>query len=155
MRKSPLLFSLAALLLTVASYASAETQEDATEKDRKQMEGVWQIVAFQDDEHSATEEQIKQLDGSIMFDSKGKWTLRVLGHNRGTTGISSIDPTTTPKSIDIKSDNFGSSFASIYDISEGTLKLCLPGHAMPRPAEFSAPPGSGHWLITLERKKGK
>jgi uncharacterized protein (TIGR03067 family) len=155
MKKSPFQFSLAALLLTVASYASAETQEDAIEKDRKQMEGAWRVVAFQDDEHRSTEEQIKQLNGSITFDSKGNWTLRVLGDNEVTTGTSSIDPTRTPKTIDIKSDNFGSSFASIYEISEGTLTLCLPGHAMPRPAEFSTPPGSGHWLLTLERKKAK
>jgi uncharacterized protein (TIGR03067 family) len=71
-------------------------------------------------------------------------------------GISTIDPTKTPKTIDFKPTegaDAGKTFLGIYEIGGETRRLCYAEAGRDRPAEFFAKSGSGHVLVTFMREK--
>ena len=68
-----------------------------------------------------------------------------------------IDPTRTPKAIDITygdGPNKGKTGRAIYSVAGDTLKMCRDEQPeRERPKEFSAASGSGRVLVTWKRVK--
>lgn len=71
-------------------------------------------------------------------------------------GTSQIDPTKTPKTVDLtitEGDGKGDVLLGIYEFEEEGRKVCFAQPGKERPAEFSSPPGSGRILARLKRVK--
>jgi uncharacterized protein (TIGR03067 family) len=71
-------------------------------------------------------------------------------------GIMRLDPTTTPKSIDVTftdGPQKGAVILGIYEISGDTLKVCFDLEGKTRPTEFSSMPGSQTFVAIHKRVK--
>jgi uncharacterized protein (TIGR03067 family) len=83
----------------------------------------------------------------------GEWTLLVEGKEVA-DGTSTIDPTVTPKTIDLKTTkgpNAGQVTYGIYETTGKTRRICYAEPGRPRPSDFSAPAGSGRIVAVFER----
>lgn len=148
------------ILILVISVASAavgfeDDKEEAIRKDRKQIEGVWRIVAMEINGEKAKDEDARKL--SVVNGSDGTWTLLSEGKEVA-KGTSTIDPTKKPKTLDFtpaNGDAKGKIFFGVYELGEKTRKMCFAAEGKPRPKELAAPRGSDHILVTFERESPK
>jgi uncharacterized protein (TIGR03067 family) len=141
------------LLVTLAGIASADDAKDeAIKKDRKQIEGTWQIAALEINGNKSADEDAKKL--SVVNGSDGTWTLRSEGQQIS-KGTSTFNPTKKPKTIDFtvtEGEGNGNQYRGIYELGETTRKLCFAPPGKERPTEFASAPGSEHILVTFERE---
>ena len=147
---------LCCLFLSVATFATAaDTKDAAIQKDRQQMAGKWQVVTVEIDGQKMTDTDARKY--SVVNGNDGSWSLQEEGREID-KGTSSIDPTRSPKTIDLTpttGDAKGKVHLAIYELGEKTRKLCIAGPDQPRPTEFSAKAGSEQILVTFERVAGK
>src|SRR5947199_4199953 len=88
----------------------------------------------------------------------GKYTLKV-GDEKDVEdeeGAAHIDPTTTPRSLDLRPTTGrykGKTVLCIYEVKGDTLRLCIATPGKPRAKAFESKKGSGHSAITARRVK--
>jgi uncharacterized protein (TIGR03067 family) len=147
------------LVIIIASGALLAATDDAREyaikKDRGQIEGTWRVVALEVNGEKASEENAKKI--MVINGSDGTWSLRA-EDKEISKGISTFDPTKTPKHLDFmptEGERKGDHFMGIYELGEKTRKLCFAPAGKVRPTEFSSTQGSEHILVTLEREHAK
>src|SRR5690606_40897592 len=90
---------LCGLFLSVATFAAAADAKDAAvKKERQQMVGTWQIVTVEIDGQKMTGTDASKY--RVVNGDDGSWSLQEQGReiDRGT---STIDPTRSPKTIDL------------------------------------------------------
>lgn len=139
------------LLTTIAS--ADDAKDEAIRKDRKQIEGTWQVTGLVINGDKSKDEDAKKL--TVVNDDKGTWNLRS-GNMEISMGTSSFDPTKKPKAIDLTPTEGGSNgdlFLGIYEFKKNTRKLCFAPSGKDRPTEFSSTPENQHILVTFERVK--
>ena len=71
-------------------------------------------------------------------------------------GIQKIDPTKSPKTIDVtmtEGPNKGAIMLGIYEIDGDTLKVCFDAEVKKRPTEFKSPAGSETFVNVHKRVK--
>lgn len=141
-----------ALVGAIASIAVAgDLKEEAIEKDRKQIEGTWKVVAAILYGSKVPEAEAQKL--SVVNGSDGAWSIRSEGKEIG-KGTSAIDPTAEPKTIDFtptEGDAKGLKYLGIYELDENTRRLCFSRPGKERPTEFTSAPGSQDILVTFQR----
>jgi uncharacterized protein (TIGR03067 family) len=142
------------LVLTLAVVASADEAKDAAiKKDRQQLAGTWRIMTLEVNGNKAKEEDAKKL--TVINGSDDTWVLFSEGKEVG-KGTNDLDPTTTPKKIDLtvmESDGQTKVYPGIYELGDQTRKLCFAPAGKDRPTEFTTTPGSEHILVVFEREK--
>jgi uncharacterized protein (TIGR03067 family) len=87
----------------------------------------------------------------------GKYALRE-GEKVQEEGAARVDPTTTPRSLDLlpaSGPYKGMTLLGIYEVKGDTCWVCLARPAKPRPKAFESKAGSGHELFTLKRAKAR
>ena len=148
------ILTLGSLLTGIAVLAAADDEKQtAIKKDRKQYEGTWRVVSLEINGNKSTEEDANKI--TVANKADGVWILEVDG-KKITEGTSELDPTRKPKTIDFmetEGDNKGRIVLGIYELGDDTRKLCYAQPGKDRPAEFSAPAGSGHTLVVFKREK--
>lgn len=131
----------------------AHAGDDPVEKERKIYQGTWRVVTFIIDGKEVSENDAKKLifinkaDGAWSVESEGK---EISG------GKSDIDPTKIPKTIDFMPTLgvfSGNEYLGIYELDKDTRQICFADKDKGRPTEFSAPVGSGRFLLKFERVK--
>ena len=147
------LFALGIGLLVVGGplVAGGDAKEEAVKKERKRYEGTWEVVSLEIDGNKAAEEDAKKI--TVVNEADGKWAIEVEGKVVA-RGTSEIDPTKTPKAVDLtatEGENSGKTALGIYEFGVDTRKVCLAQPGQERPTEFAAPAGSGHILAVLKR----
>jgi uncharacterized protein (TIGR03067 family) len=157
MKTSHIGFLFVGVLLTAigAVAAADDSKDEAIKKDRKQIEGTWQVVALEVDGNKAMDEDAKKL--TVVNGSDGTWSLRSAGKETS-KGTSTIDPTKKPKTIDLtwtEGEGSGKQYLGIYELGEKTRKLCFAQPGKERPTEFSSTSVNEHILVTFEREKVK
>jgi uncharacterized protein (TIGR03067 family) len=114
--------------------------EDAVKKDLEQFQGSWQAVAMHSDGQSASKEQV---EGTRLIVEGNKFTLRV--KDSVVTGTFSIDPTKTPKTIDVVlSSDQGTrktKLLGIYEIKGDKRRSCFTLADKERPTKLSPAEG--------------
>lgn len=136
-------------LLLVASFTinsqGAKTDVDA-------LKGTWTCVSGVIDGKPLPDETARQLRLVLTDDlyttTRGDQTLF--------EGKYTLEPNTSPKRIDIRSEegeNAGKSAQGIYKIEGDTHTICytMPGHE--RPKDFASAVGSGAFLIVWKKAK--
>lgn len=155
MKPHILLFAGAAfLLVSLGSLLAADdAKQEAITKDRTRYSGEWQVVSLEVSGNQVDEEDAKKL--IIVNGIDGTWNITVDGTIM-VQGSSEIDPTQTPKTVDLKitqGAGSGDVVLGIYELGEDTRKVCLGQAGKERPTEFSASAGSGRVLALLKRLK--
>jgi len=133
--------------------AAPDQKNEAVWQERRLYEGTWRVMALEADGSRMSEDDCASV--TVFNEPNGNWTVKLEG-TAIWKGISTIDPTKTPKAIDFRPTegaDAGKSFLGIYEIAGETRRLCYAEAGRPRPAEFSAPSGSGHVLVTFRREK--
>ena len=79
-----------------------------------------------------------------------------VGDKTVASGTFKIDPTKTPKEIDVMDESGvknDKTKLGIYALDGDTYKYCLAPAGKPRPTEFTSKAGSGHSLGVSKREK--
>ena len=86
----------------------------------------------------------------------GTWSLLSNG-NVVAEGTSTIDPTSNPKTIELKShrgslqNSRGTHYRGIYEVHETTRRVCFVPADKPVPESFAGGRDTGQILVTFER----
>jgi uncharacterized protein (TIGR03067 family) len=128
-----------------------EEKARAVEAELKKFEGTWKYELVEVEGKAVPQEESR--DDRLII--KGDhYTAKT---RRGTvSGVFEVDPTVTPKTIEVTlSDgpSKGKRFEGIYELEGDTYKVCIAFEGKPRPTEFVTKPGSGHVFEILEREK--
>ena len=138
---------LTALCISLATGLTVQAlQESANEKDKKALQGKWDIVSVA----SAGKEQ-KPKGAFVSFDGgKLTFTPKLVDFSEFSFNL---DASKTPKTLDLKSE--GDASFGIYELKGDDLKLCLDGRepvSKNRPKEFVA---SEHTILMVLRRVKK
>jgi uncharacterized protein (TIGR03067 family) len=136
----------------VAVVTAEEAKEAAIKQDRQQIQGTWRVIALVINGSQASDDDARRL--TVVNGIDGSWTLRS-EENDVSSGTSTIDPSQTPKTIDLtvtEGEGKGDQFMGIYELGEKTRKLCFVQKGQERPTEFASTPGSDRILVTFQRE---
>ncbi|HEX5270405.1 MAG TPA: TIGR03067 domain-containing protein [Gemmataceae bacterium] len=147
--KTRLVFALAVGLLLAADV------KDDKKKDLDQLKGTWTAATLEYNGENMIGGLIKEL--KVVIDGD---TLIVKGEDEEVKKYGKatlkLDPTTTPKVIDItiaSGDEKGMKFEGIYELGKDEWKLCVKPFGKERPAKFESKADSGDVLIVFKRDK--
>jgi uncharacterized protein (TIGR03067 family) len=148
-------YAVLALALAVATslWAAPDkpSKDDKLKKEMKKLEGTWTVV---------TQERggspVKNSKGTFTF-AKSKYTIRWDKDKHEKGGKFKVDPTKSPKEMDIVADTPGGEvkLKGIYQIKGDSLKMCIDQKGGERPTKFTTLAGTGQILIVLKRAKAK
>lgn len=130
-----------------------DAKKEAIKKDHLAIEGTWRAVSIEVNGNAVPAGDLAKI--TVENGRDGEWTLMVDGQELA-EGTSTIDPTVTPKTIDFKvtkGNDAGRETYGIYELTGDTRKICYAEPGRQRPADFSAPAGSGRTLAVFERVK--
>ena len=146
------------LILTTGLLAAAggPGQESRPLSDLDKLRGTWLTVSLVNDGKTLVDEKTPPKSGpatKLVYDGN-KWMIRV-GDKTVAGGVFTIDPTKTPKQIDIL-DETGTkndkTKLGIYELDGDVIRFCVSRSGKPRPTEFSAKEGTG-WTLSVWKRK--
>jgi len=123
----------------------------AIQDELKRFEGTWSYASVVADGKPAPKESLKA-SRLVLKGDRFTMTTPESTHK----GTYSVDPTVTPKTIDvtfIEGPRAGKTIKGIYDLTGDTCKVCIALDDQPRPTEFASKPGNGYVLEILRREK--
>jgi uncharacterized protein (TIGR03067 family) len=131
--------------------------DDKGANDAKNLQGTWQAVDLEANGEKKPDDETKE--GQIVI--KGDELFGVKPSGEDPKNKFKLDSSKTPKTIDltpIDGPNKGKTFAGIYSLKDGQLRLCINifgKDITQRPTEFKTQAGDGVAFVTLERAKPK
>jgi len=151
-------------LQTLTRGAAAKQQSKATTKRSittavgsgppSELEGEWQMLSA-------------VFNGAAMDESMTKWCKRITNGNVTTVmagpqvmlkaSFTLNESKRTPRNIDyvnLAGASKGKAQSGIYDLREGTLRICMAAPGTDRPTEFESKPGDGRSLTLWRRSEG-
>ena len=141
-------------LAAAVTAAADQPADDAVKKELARLEGGWQATSLEYD-GKAHEEVAKQLRLVFKGDAVEVEAGEQVRKEYGKLTVK-IDPTTTPKIMDITvaaGEQKDAALEGIYELKGDELKLCVRVIGTGRPAEFAAPEGANIALAVLKREK--
>jgi uncharacterized protein (TIGR03067 family) len=145
---------LALLTLTSAGLLLADEKEEAINADRALLAGEWRVVSVEANGNNSADLALARV--TIVNRLDGTWSLLSNG-NLIAEGTSTIDPTTKPKTIELKGirasveNARGTHYRGIYEVHETTRRLCFVPADKPLPESFSGGRDTGQILVTFEK----
>ena len=144
---------LSLLFVSFCSIALTARAEDSA-KVLESFQGAWEMASVVDNGTAIPTDAIR---GARVVFTKDIMTLISPNGKEKTEYLIKLDPTRTPKAIDITPTEGtfkGKRGPGIYEIDQGVLRICQPHQpTTPRPTRFEAPEGSGLNLMVLKRMK--
>ena len=147
-----------AVMFIVVAMASAATlaadKEEAIKADRSLLAGEWRVVSIEANGNTNADAVVASV--TVVNRLDGTWSLLSNG-NVVAEGTSTIDPTTSPKTIELKSrrgslqNSRGTHYHGIYEVHETTRRLCFVPADKPLPRSFAGGRETGQILVTFER----
>ena len=138
------------LLLATNSLMSFDNQ-NATEKDYALFNGVW---AFDLVEVNGVKQPDVPVETHKMIVVSAERRFIVIQGKKITRGVFEMDPTRTPKEIDVTAtNNQGKTLTTlaIYELEGDTYKFCSSFRSNERPSKFLSKPGSETVCEVLKR----
>ena len=145
---------LVLLVLTSAGPLVADEKEEAINADRALLAGEWRVVSIEANGNTNADLGVARV--TIVNGLDGKWSLLANGKPIA-EGMSTIDPTTSPKTIELKGirgsveNARGTHYRGIYEVHETTRRLCFVPADKPLPESFAGGRETGQILVTFER----
>lgn len=120
-----------------------------SDNDEKEIIGTWQVTYVEDGGRVAPLETPdgQKLDAQIVFNAE---SMKMVMDGRTNEGAFSLDPSTSPKSIDLTEN--GQTKLGIYDLQGDTLRICISEKTDARPTAFDSQPDSPNDLIFLLKR---
>lgn len=143
------------VLAMVALVGADDARDEAIKKDRKLYEGTWKVVSLEVNGNKSSDEDAKKM--SVVNGIDGSWSLRLEGQEQ-IAGVNELDPTKSPKTIDVIVVEGGQkkmTYQGIYEITETKRKLCIVPPGIERPNDFTSAPGSERILVSFEKEVKK
>jgi uncharacterized protein (TIGR03067 family) len=123
----------------------------AVAEELAKFEGTWTFASM---EFEGQEIPAKDLADSRLICKGNEFTAKT---GEGTTkGTFQVDPTASPKTIDVTmadGADKGKTLLGIYTLTADTYRVSLAGPGKPRPTEFVSKAGSGNAVETLKKEK--
>ena len=149
-------FSAAMFVVIAASsaFALAADKEEAIKADRALLAGEWRLVSVEANGNTNADPVVTRV--TVVNRLDGTWSLLSNGKIIA-EGTSTIDPTTSPKTIELKSSRGsvenarGTHYRGIYEVHETTRRLCFVPADKPLPESFAGGRETGQILVTFER----
>ncbi|HZU36492.1 MAG TPA: TIGR03067 domain-containing protein [Gemmataceae bacterium] len=145
------LFCALGLVVATGTGVRADDKADVA-KELKKFQGVWTFESVEAGGKKAPADQFKGVTvtfaGNKHTVKKGDQVLQV--------GIQKLDPSKSPKAIDVRiieGPNKGAVMLGIYEINGDTLKVCFDESGKKRPTEFKSAPGSETFVNVHKRVK--
>ena len=145
---------LVLLALTSAGPLLADEKEEAINADRALLAGEWRVVSVEANGNKNADLGLGRV--TIVNRLDGTWSLLSSG-NVIAEGTSTIDPTTKPKTIELKGirasveNARGTHYRGIYEVHETTRRLCFVPADKPLPESFSGGRDTGQILVAFEK----
>ena len=145
---------LVLLVLTSAGPLVADEKEEAINADRALLAGEWRVVSIEANGNTNADLGVARV--TIVNGLDGKWSLLANGKPIA-EGMSTIDPTRSPKTIELKSSRGsvknarGTHYRGIYEVHETTRRICFVPADKPLPESFAGGRETGQILVTFER----
>ncbi len=134
--------------------ADASDKEEAIKADRALLAGEWRVVSVEANGNTNADSEVVRI--TVVNRLDGTWSLLSNG-NIIAEGTSTIDPTTSPKTIELRgirgsAENArGTHYRGIYEVHETTRRLCFVPADKPLPESFAGGRDTGQILVTFER----
>jgi uncharacterized protein (TIGR03067 family) len=142
----PRVMVILALAFLMGGEASPKRQSQ--EKDETQLQGVWEHILVEVAGKKLPEEEVRAFELVI---SGNQMTLTKSKTGKSLSMTFRIDPTKTPKTIDL---DFGlptlERIKGIYELQGDKLRVCM---GVDRPREFKTKPNSNEKMFLVKRKK--
>jgi uncharacterized protein (TIGR03067 family) len=130
--------------------AKDDAKQKAIREEYIRFGGTWRFASMEMEGQKVSEENSEAsrliIQGNRFFAKNGKHL---------TPGEFKIDPTITPKTIDViftQADRKESVLKGIYELTDDTYKVALGTPGQPRPTQLSSKPGSGSGYQILKRE---
>ena len=138
-----------AVVLPVTMHAADEAKDNATNQD-----GVWKPIAAVLGGVRLPDPALKAITLKI---TGTDYEVTDEGEQHSDKGTRTLDTTTTPKRITIKSTegaNKGKTFLAIYEMKDAaSMRICYDLSGTDFPKEFKAPKGTQLYLVGYRRQK--
>ncbi len=128
------------ILLAPLGIGDATSSDDAAKKELQQFQGSWKAVAIQHPDGRRASEDEVQNTRLVIEGNK----LTLTGSNYSISGTFSVNPTRTPKTIDVllpAKDGGETKFLGIYQMQSDKRQSCFALSGKERPTEFSSETG--------------
>jgi uncharacterized protein (TIGR03067 family) len=145
------LFCVAGFVASGATVVFADDKADI-EKEVKKFQGSWTIESSETGGEKLPADDLKAL---IVTFEGDKHTVKN-GDEVIQVGTQKLDPTQSPKAIDVtmtEGPSKGAVMLGIYEFDEDTLKVCFDPTGKNRPTEFKSEPGSVNFVNVHKRVK--
>ena len=142
------------VIAATSAFALAADKDEAIKADRALLAGEWRVVSVEANGNTNADLGVARV--TIVNGLDGKWSLLANGKTIA-EGTSMIDPTSTPKTIELKgvrgsAENArGTHYRGIYEVHETTRRICFVPADKPLPESFAGGRDTGQILVTFER----
>ena len=142
------------VIAAASASALAADKEEVIKADRALLAGEWRVVSVEANGNTNADPVVARV--TVVNRLDGTWSLLSNGKIIA-EGTSTIDPTTSPKTIELKSSRGsvenarGTHYRGIYEVHETTRRLCFVPADKPLPESFSGGRETGQILVTFER----
>ena len=136
------------LLLSLITAGPLAAQDSAAAADLRALQGHWTMV-------SATMDGVTYREVSGERNVSGDTTIVHVNDQLLMWARFSLDPSTSPKSIDyqiLEGAYVGRSLLGIYRVGDSTISFCIAAAGAARPTEFTTTTGDGRTCSEWKRK---
>ncbi len=137
----------------LATLGAAWAVDDKVADEDKKFEGTWVVTMMEVGGQKVPEEAFAEMT----FTFKGKKYEQKVGETLVEGGTQDLDPSKTPKNMDINvtdGETKGKKQLAIYEIDGDKAKICAADHDdKERPSKFETKEGSKSMIFELKRKK--
>jgi uncharacterized protein (TIGR03067 family) len=129
-------------------------KKDPAQADFDKLQGTWVTVAITSDGKKVLDEKSPPSNVKLAYEGH-TWKVKV-GDNVIATGSTKLDPSKSPKEIDVTHETGrkkGETLLGIYELNGDTYKYCIAQPGKSRPKDFVSKEGTGDSLIISKREK--
>ncbi len=145
--------SLLLVWALLATLGAAWAVDDKVADEDKKFEGTWVVTMMEVGGQKVPEQAFAEMT----FTFKGKKYEQKVGDTLVEGGTQDLDPSKTPKNMDINvtdGETKGKKQLAIYEIDGDKAKICAADHDdKERPSKFETKEGSKSMIFELKRKK--
>jgi uncharacterized protein (TIGR03067 family) len=119
--------------------------------DLKQLQGTWRLAAGEANGETINSDNLAAVTVTVKDD-----TYEVAGGDNSHRGTFSVDPSKSPKEMNVRpadGNDAGKTIRAIYELDGDTFRACYGEGDGERPTAFKTGPDGGSMLVTYKRKK--
>jgi uncharacterized protein (TIGR03067 family) len=141
------------LVFALLGTTAAQTPEQRLKREEEKLAGVWRLTGME-----AEGQKVPLKEGSLMTLTfkAGKFTVQVGSKDELQEGTYKIDPSKSPRAIDINRTNGpeeGRRQVGIYELTGNLLKICASEASKDRPTNFDTRDKPGYTVLLFKRTR--